>query len=269
MQKVDMKLYGLEGKVAIVTGGGAGLGKGMALEMAKAGASVVIVEIDQERAESTVNEIKGFGARAISIVADVLKTDQVDRMVKGTLEEFGNIHVLVNNVGGVPGVRGGMPFLEMNEDFWDNIINVNLKGAFLCSKAVVKVMIEKGVKGSIINISSITGLYPWAGVLPYGVAKAGLINMTTTMAVDLGKHGIRVNAIAPGRMETPLTAELYRGMTELRQAQVRSIPMGRFGLPEDIGRAAVSLASDASSYISGQTLIVSGAATHLFVVAQQ
>ncbi len=261
---LDNAVYGLKDKVAIVTGGGAGIGKGIALEMAKAGAGVVIAEMNSERAETTVNEIKAMGNRAFTVVTDVTRSEQVNNMVQQTLQEFGTIDILVNNVGGILGVKGGMPFLEASEDFWDSIININLKGSFLCTKAFTKVIIDQKKKGSIVNISSLADRVPWPSVVGYGVAKSGVTSFTTTMAVELGKYNIRVNAVAPGRIQTPLSAELYRDMPEVRQAQLKSIPLGHFGTPEDVGRVVVFLASEAAGYVSGATIVISGGLTHLF-----
>jgi len=264
MASIDIGLYGLKDKVAIVTGGGYGIGKGIALEMAKAGADVVISEVDSERAESTVNELKALGVKALKVVADVTKTEQVDKTFEQTLKEFGTVDVLVNNVGGILGVSSVVPFLEMEESFWDDIMTVNIKGTFLCTRAFVKIIRDQKKKGSIVNISSIADRVPWMAVLHYGAAKAAVSNLTMNMAVEFGKYGIRVNAVCPGRIETALSAELYRDRQDVRKAQLNSIPLGRFGLPEDIGRPAVFLASDAAGYISGTTLVVSGGLTHLF-----
>lgn len=261
---LDIAVYGLKDKVAIVTGGSAGIGKGIALEMAKAGASVVVAARNSERVETTVNEIKAMGNRALKVVADVTKREQVDNMIQQTLQEFSTIDILVNNVGGILGVKGGAPFLEASEDFWDGILDVNLKSTFLCSKAFVKVAIDQKKKGCIINMSSLSDRAPYLSVAGYGVAKAGITNFTTTMAVELGKYNIRVNSVAPARIETSLSAELYRDMPEIRQVQLKSIPLGRFGTPEDVGRVVVFLASEAAGYVSGATIVISGGLTHLF-----
>jgi NAD(P)-dependent dehydrogenase (short-subunit alcohol dehydrogenase family) len=254
---LDIAVYGLKDKVAIVTGGSAGIGKGIALEMAKAGASVVVAARNSERVETTVNEIKAMGNRALKVVADVTKREQVDNMIQQTLQEFSTIDVLVNNVGGILGVKGGAPFLEASEDFWDGICT------FLCSKAFVKVAIDQKKKGCIVNMSSLSDRAPYLSVAGYGVAKAGITNFTTTMAVELGKYNIRVNSVAPARIETSLSAELYRNMPEIRQVQLKSIPLGRFGTPEDVGRVVVFLASEAAGYVSGATIVISGGLTHL------
>lgn len=264
MERSDLDVYTLRDKVVIVTGGGAGIGKGIATEMAKAGATIVITEINLERAKTAENEIKAISSNALSVVADVTRIDQVDSMVQEVLQEFGTIDVLVNNVGGLLGTIGNVPFFETSTNFWDNIVNLNLKGTFLCTKAVAKVMVDQKKKGSVVNISSICDRVPWTTVIPYGVAKAGVTNFTANMAVELGKYNIRVNAISPGRIQTPLSAELYRDKQDVRKAQLKSIPLGRFGTPDDIGRVAVFLASDAAGYVSGVTIVVSGGLTHVF-----
>ncbi len=260
---LDSKLYGLEGKTVIVTGSGVGIGKGIALEMAKAGANVVVTELDSSRADAAVGEIREVGSKVLKVLANVTESEQVDKVIQQTLQEFGTVDILVNNVGGILGVSGSVPFLEMSEKFWDGIIEVNLKGTFLCTKAFVKTLIDQKKKGSIINLSSLAAYVPWLPVVHYGGIKAAVINLTMTLAVELGQYNIRVNSIAPGRIETALTAELYRGREEVRKAQIKWIPLGRLGLPEDVGRVAVFLVSDAAGYVSGQTIGVGGGLTYL------
>ena len=264
MERTMDELYGLKGKVAIVTGCGAGIGKGVALEMARAGAEVIVAEMDSDRAKTTVDEIKAIGNKALKVVVDVTKSADVAKMFEQTVKEFGTIDILVNNVGGVLGIKGPIPFLEIDENFWHKLMDANMKSTFLCTKAFARVMIDKKKPGSIVNISSIADRVPWTSALIYGAAKAGVSNFTVNTAVELGKYNIRVNAICPGRIETLLSAELYRNRPEVRKAQLKSIPLGRFGLPEDIGRTAVFLASEAAAYISGATIWVSGGLTHLF-----
>jgi len=259
---LDAAIYGLSGKTAIVTGGSAGIGKGIALEMARAGANVVIAGRNAEKADAALAEIRAGGAKAFRVVADVQVGEDVGSLVKETLRQFGTVDILVNNVGGLLGVSGNVPFMETSEEFWDGILRVNLKSTFLCTKAVAKVMIDQGKNGSIVNISSITGLGSALVCPAYGAANAALINLTISLAGELGKHGIRVNSIAPSSITTPLVADLYRGRMEARQARLKFIPLQRFGLPEDVGRAAVFLASDAAGYVSGQTLVVSGGVAH-------
>ncbi|MBO05991.1 MAG: hypothetical protein CMI58_03000 [Parcubacteria group bacterium] len=262
---MDLSAYGLENKVAIVTGGGAGIGKGIALELVKAGAVVAIAEIDSDLLDSTVNEIKTMGGRAYGFAGDMQEPEQVESLMEQTAREFGSIDVLVNNVGGLPGIERKIPFWEMDEELWDRVLRLNTKPLFLCSKTIAKFMIEQKKGGSIINITSIVGLVPPSSLCAtYGFVKAGIVNFTTTAATDLGQYGIRVNAIAPGRVETPMTDRLYQDHPWVREPQIKIIPLGRLGKPDDIGKAAVFLASDASEYISGHTILVSGGLTHLY-----
>jgi len=263
--ELDSRVYGLKDKVAIVTGGGAGIGKGIVTELARAGASVAVVDIDNMTAERTVNEVRALGGKATKIIADVQESEQVDRIVRQTLNEFGTIDILVNNVGGLAGIVHQIPFWEMSEELWDKVIRLNTKPLYLWSKAVALFMIENKKGGSMINISSMVGMVPPSTLCAaYGLAKAGIINFTVTAAADLGKYGIRVNAIAPGRITTPMTDKLYEDHPEVRIPQIRIIPLGRIGTPEDIGQVAVFLASDAAGYISGHTVLVSGGLTHLY-----
>ncbi len=263
LQRVDMGVYGLSDKVAIVTGAGAGIGKGIALEMCRVGADVVVGEMNPSSAENTVNEIKDLGGRAIKVIVDVRKFDQVNSMIQSALNEYGTIDILVNNVGGLLGIKRELPFLEISEDFWDAIIDENLKGTFLCTKAFMKVIMDQEKKGSIVNVSSLSDRIPYLPVLAYGAAKAGVSNFTMNLAVELSKFNVRVNAVCPGRIDTELTAELYRDRPEIRRAQLKYIPLGRFGTPEDVARPVVFLASEAAGFISGVTIVVSGGATSI------
>jgi len=265
MELMHSPVYGLRDKVAIVTGGGGGIGRGIVLELSKAGASVVIAEVDSEATKKTEDEVRRMGGKALGVVADVQQDDQVDHVVREALDAFGAVDVLVNNVGGLCGIERKISFWEMSEILWDKVIRLNTKPLFLCSKAVANIMIQQRKGGCIINITSIVGLVPPSSLCaPYGLVKAGIINFTTTAAADLGRYGIRVNAIAPGRVETPMTDRLYRDHPWAREPQIRMIPLGRIGKPEDIGRVAVFLASDAASYVSGHTILVSGGLTHLY-----
>jgi NAD(P)-dependent dehydrogenase (short-subunit alcohol dehydrogenase family) len=260
---ISERVYGLKNKVGIVTGGGSGIGKGIALEMAKFGASLVVADADPEAAESTVEEIRAMGTKALKVVADCTKSESVGKIIEKTLEEFRTIDILINNVGGALGVRGSVSFLEISEEFWDNIIDVNMKSTFLFTKAFTKVIINEKKQGSIINISSLADRVPWVEVPIYGAAKAGISNFTQNMAIVLGKYKIRVNAVCPGRIETKLSEALWENRLEERKAQVEAIPLGRFGTPEDVGRVVVFLVSDAASYVSGSTILVTGGLTQL------
>lgn len=261
MKPTNLDLFSLEDRVSIVTGAGDGIGRGIAMEMAKAGADVIIAELDPDRAEEVAGEIKGIGAKTLTVLGNVTKKDDVDALLKKAVEEFGRVDILVNNVGGILGVRGGVSLLDTTESFWTDLINVNLKSAFLCTQAFGKLMIDQEKGGSIVNLSSLSDRTPWMPVPIYGSAKAGITNFTATAAVELGKHNIRVNAICPGTIETPLVAELFRDMPEMREIRLKAVPLNRLGRPEDIGRVAVFLASEAASYITGTTILVSGGMT--------
>ena len=246
-------LFSLTDKVAIVTGAGRGIGKGIALGLAQAGADVVVAELLAAEAENTSAEIRALGRKSLAVPTDVRSGEQVSDMVKRTLDEFHRIDVLVNNVG-VFGRK--MPSLEASEDGWDSLMRANLKGAFLCSRVVGEVMIEQR-QGSIISISSLGGVIPTIGFIAYNAAKAGVINMTQSLAVEWGPHHVRVNAIAPGWIETEWNAPGFREDPFI-QGILKKVPLERAGRPGDIAAAAVYLASDAADYVTGLTLIVDG-----------
>ncbi|MHA1734874.1 MAG: SDR family NAD(P)-dependent oxidoreductase [Candidatus Thorarchaeota archaeon] len=252
------KLCSLEGKVAIVTGAGRGVGHGIASVFARAGADVVVAEINLESARSTSDKVRSMGRRAISVNTDVTDPDSVEAMLKRALNEFGQVDVLVNNVGGVVGKPRMVPFLEMDLDYWDPMIRLNLTSSFICCRACIGYWVQNSRPGRIVNIASLAAMVPYKSSVAYAAAKAGVVSMTATLATLFGKNDIRVNCIAPGHVKTPITDELYKGREEVRAAQDRIIPLGRYGDPEEIGKVAAFLASDASSYVTGQTLVVSG-----------
>lgn len=243
----------LEDKVAIVTGGGNGIGKAMAIDLARAGAQIVIAEKDHAIAESAVKEIQGLNRRAAPAAVNVLDSAQVDELMSVTVDKFGKIDILINNVGGT-GQSKRTPIDEMDEAVWDRIIELNLKSTFLCTRAAAKVM-KKQKSGNIINIASSAGLRAYPGQPPYGAAKAALMNFTQSMAVQLAPYNIRVNAIAPGTIVTASAA--YLGDRD-DSAKKRGTPLGRAGRVEDLTPAAIFLASDASNYITGVTIEVTG-----------
>ena len=252
---MDLSTFGLTDRVALVTGGGRGIGKGIAVSFAKVGAHVVITDIDSPEAETTAAEIRALGRRALALTADVQKSDQVADMVQKTLDEFGRIDILVNNAGGTLGKR--FSFMETSEDLWDEMVKLNLKHVFLCTKAVGEVMIKQK-KGSIISISSNAGQGPYPPAAGYGAAKAGVINLTQTLAQAWAPYNIRVNAIAPGVVETRWLLDVFRLHPELRQIALDSIPLRRLAQPEDIAGAAIYLASDAAAFITGEVIGVNG-----------
>jgi NAD(P)-dependent dehydrogenase (short-subunit alcohol dehydrogenase family) len=233
-----------------VTGSGQGIGRGVALCLARAGADVVISDLVPERIAPVVAEAEALGVKALGIPTDVSRASEVARMVHQTIERFGKIDILVNNAGTLV-VK---PMVEQTEAEWDRVLDVNLKGVFLCCRQVLREMITRK-RGAIVNIASIAAFHVTVPHVPYAASKAGVVALTRDLAYEVGRLGIRVNAIAPGPIETPMARIVS---DEQRTAMARSILLGRMGQPEDIGEAVVFLASDAASFITGVTLPVSG-----------
>ena len=241
----------LEGKVALVTGASRGIGREIAFELAREGASVAVNYAGSEaKAMELVDEIKAMGRDAFAIQADVSNSDSVTGMVKETIDRFGKLDILVNNAG----ITKDNLLMRMKESEWDDVININLKGVFLCTKAVTRQMMKQR-SGRIINISSIVGVSGNAGQANYVAAKSGVIGLTKTAAKELSSRGINVNAIAPGFISTDMTDKLNE---EVRSEMLKQIPLARFGEPKDIARTVVFLASEDSAYMTGQTLHVDG-----------
>ena len=243
----------LKDKVAIITGAGQGIGKEIALAFAREGAKVVVTDITGKEKE-VAEEIKKMGREAIALRVDVSKMEDAKRMAEEALKAFGRIDILVNNAGIYP----FKPFVEMTESDWDKVINVNLKGAFNCTKAVVETMIKQKY-GKIINITSIAGtVVGFPQLTHYCASKAGITGFTRALALELAPYGINVNAIAPGPIETPGTQTLGK---ESYENLKKAIPIGRWGKPEDIASLAVFLASDEASNITGQVIVSDGGYT--------
>lgn len=239
----------LKEKVAIVTGSRRGIGYGIVLALAKEGCNVVVSDIDQEDCKKVVKEIEGMGVKGLAFKCDVSKKPEVDNLILKTIEKFGRLNILVNNAGIYPFV----PFLNMTEEDWNKVLDINLKSVFLCSQAAAKVM-QPGSK--IISISSIAALIGYEGLVHYCASKAGINGITRAMALELASKKINVNAIAPGSIETPGVKE---AMDENAKNQMISeIPWKRMGLPEDIANTVIFLASDKSDYITGQIIVVDG-----------
>jgi NAD(P)-dependent dehydrogenase (short-subunit alcohol dehydrogenase family) len=249
---VSSSLFSLAGRVAVVTGAGRGIGKAIALGLADAGADVVVAARTASDIEATASEVTAKGRKALAVPTDVRQSDQVDNLVGKAVAQFGTIDIQVNNAGGYF-VASTM---QLSEGGWDAIIRENLKSVFLCSKAAAKVMMEHK-KGTIISIASVVGFRAYSSNPAYGAAKAAIINFTKTLAIDLAPYNIRVNAIAPGFIATPGSVQLLEVDTVLK-AMVDRIPLGRLGQPEEVAQGVVYLASDASSYVTGQTLLIDG-----------
>jgi 3-oxoacyl-[acyl-carrier protein] reductase len=239
----------LENKVVIITGAGSGIGKETALLFAKEGAKVVVADVNEKAGEETVGQIRKNGD-GFFVKLDVSSREQSKQMVKTTLEKYGRIDVLINNAGIVQDA-----FLsKMTEEQWDKVININLKGVFNCTQAVVEIMMKQG-NGVIINTSSIVGLNGNVGQVNYAATKAGLIGMTKTLAKELGKKGIRVNAVAPGFISTPMTSNVPDKILEMMKEKT---PLRRLGEAKDVAYAYLYLASDEANFVNGAVLCVDG-----------
>jgi 3-oxoacyl-[acyl-carrier protein] reductase len=240
----------LTGKVAMVTGSAQGIGKAIGLLFARNGADIAVSDVNIEKAEETAREIQALGRRAMAIKSDVSRLDEVEKMVQAVLEQFGRIDILINNAG----IARDKLILRMTEEDWDAVLDINLKGTFNCTKAVIRHM-SKQRSGKIVNIASVVGEMGNAGQANYSASKAGVIGLTKTVAREFAQRGINVNAIAPGYIRTPMTDALPEKAKEELKGM---IPMERLGQPEDVAEAALFLVSEASSYITGQVLNVNG-----------
>lgn len=255
-EKFAMKDY-----CSIVTGGATGLGKAMAEALADMGSHIVIADLDQQRAEQTAEALRtAKGVRVLAIQADVTKSEDVERIVEETLASFGKIDVLVNNAGIVRNAKAE----EMSFKDWSDVINVNLHGVFLMAQAVGKVMIQQR-KGSIVNISSMSGIIVNTPQCQssYNASKAAVISLTKSMAAEWAVHSVRVNTIAPGYMKTELTQPFFDNGGDMTKLWMERTPLGRPGIPEDLGGIVVYLASEASAYATGGVFVVDGGYTVL------
>ena len=241
----------LEGRVALVTGGGRGIGRSIALDLARAGCHVAInYYVEPERAEQTVADLIALGVDAIAVAGDVGVAADVRRLIDDVIGAFARLDVLVNNAG----TQTWTPFLEVTEEEWDLVIRTNLKGSFLCTQAGARHMKDHG-GGVIVNIGSGCNKVPFPGLVAYTASKGGIEMLTKVSAVELAPHGIRVNCVAPGAVEVERTRQ---ELPDYAGTWARVTPLGRVGTPEDIARAVVFLAADESSFITGQTLWVDG-----------
>lgn len=245
----------LANKVAIITGSGGGMGQAAARLFAREGASVVVTDVLAEAGEETASRIRDEGGNATFVKADVANEDQVKALVNAAIEAYGRVDILYNNAGIMPSSDGSV--LNISEELWDRILDVNLKSAFLCSKHTIPHMIKQG-KGSIINIASfVTFMGCTVPQDAYGASKAGMLALTKSLAVQYGPHGIRCNAICPGPIETALLSHLWES-EQARQLRLNRIPLGRFGEINDIIYMALYLASDESAWTTGTWLIIDG-----------
>jgi len=240
----------LKDKVAIITGSTKGIGKETAMVFAREGAKVVVAGTREDAIKEVVAEIKAMGAEAMGFKVDVSKRAQVDEMVAGVKQAWGRIDILVNNAG----VTADAMLKKMTEEQFDKVININLKGVYNCAQAVLDIMTEQG-SGVILNASSVVGLYGNVGQTNYAAAKWGVIGMTKTWAKELGRKGIRVNAVAPGFIMTPMTEAVPEKVLDLMKEKA---PLQRLGKPEDIANAFLFLASDEASFVTGAVLSVDG-----------
>jgi 3-oxoacyl-[acyl-carrier protein] reductase len=243
----------LKGKVSIITGGGRGIGQATALKFAREGALVVVSDMNQATVDETVDAIRKEGFEAMGFVVDVTKRSDIDKMVQAVMAKHGRIDVLVNNAGIVMDAQ----LKKMSDVAFDKVIDVNIKGTYNCARAVVDIMVEQQ-SGVILNASSIVGIFGNFGQTNYAASKFGVIGMVKTWARELGRKGIRANAVCPGFVETPIIASIPDKVLETMRERV---PMGRLGKPEDIANTYAFLASDEASYINGAVIEVSGGAT--------
>ncbi len=245
---------GLHDKVAIITGAGRGLGEAIALAFAKEKVNVVIDDINAVAANNVKEKVIALGSQAVAFDVDITKPNDVERMVGDVEKEFGRIDILVNNAVAPNSFKRTL-FMDMDLSEWINILNINLTGTFICSRAVAKVMIKKG-KGKIINMSSIAAKLPAAGFAAYSASKAGIEALSKVLAGELGKYGINVIFVRPGVIETEITKPLHQG--ERGEWMLKPIPLQRFGEPSEVGDLIVFLASEAANYINGGPIPIDG-----------
>jgi NAD(P)-dependent dehydrogenase (short-subunit alcohol dehydrogenase family) len=255
----------LEGKVAVITGAGSGMGAVAARLFAREGAAVVVADAIEERGRAVAASISESGGRALFVGVDVSDAQQVETMIDEAVARFGGLQVLYNNAGIFPPDDGGT--LETPEATWDRVMNVNLKGVWLCCRYGIPAMLASG-GGSIINVASFVALMGAATAqIAYTASKGGVLSMTREMAVEYARRGIRANALCPGPIETPLLAELLSDPAR-RARRLVHIPLGRLGQAEELARAALFLASDDSSYMTGASLVVDGGITAAYVTPE-
>ncbi|HCC68662.1 MAG TPA: 3-oxoacyl-ACP reductase [Nitrospiraceae bacterium] len=240
----------LNDKVAFVTGAAQGIGRAIALGMAREGAHIIVADVSIEKSESVIKELRALNVRALAVAIDVSNSGEVSEAFDKVVKEFGRVDILVNNAG----ITKDAVLLRMKDEDWDRVININLKGTFLCSREAIKIM-SKQRYGKIISIASIVAFMGNAGQANYVASKAGIIGLTKTIAKEYASRGITANAIAPGFIQTAMTDALP---DNVKEEMKKSIPLGRFGVPDDIAKAAVFLASADADYITGQVFHING-----------
>jgi NAD(P)-dependent dehydrogenase (short-subunit alcohol dehydrogenase family) len=246
--------FSLNGKVALITGGSRGIGKATALGFARAGADVAIASRKLPDLESVAAEIRGLGKKALPVTAHVAKLEEISNLVQLVKKEFGRIDILVNNAGTSPALSG---LIDIEERLWDSIMNLNLKGLVFLSQAVARIM-KAHDGGRIINVASMDAFRHEPNIGVYSISKAAVVQATKIMADEWAKYNIRVNAIAPGHIHTRLGDSVFEAMPEYKKELLDKVPMRRIGDPDEIVGAMIYLASDASSYVTGTTVIVDG-----------
>jgi NAD(P)-dependent dehydrogenase (short-subunit alcohol dehydrogenase family) len=256
----DISQFSLEGKVAVITGGGRGIGQGIAFAFAKAGAKVVITSRKAQDLEATAAEIKAFGGEVLVLPAHLGKFEEIKKVIDTVMAKYGRIDILVNNAGASPAMAS---VLDSDERIWDTVMNLNMKGLYFLSQAAAKIMKNQG-GGKIINVASIDGFKPEPFVSIYSISKAGVRMITKAFAMELAPHNIQVNTIAPGPISTKMMDSHFFHLTpeEAKKAKAemeKLLPMNRLGHPDDIAGAAVYLASAASNYTTGAEIIIDGA----------
>jgi NAD(P)-dependent dehydrogenase (short-subunit alcohol dehydrogenase family) len=258
---MNLPLFSLEGRLAIVTGAGRGIGKAIAMAFAHAGADIIAAARTSAQIEETAIEVRRLGRRALAVETDVLKIDQIERMLRKGVDSFGRVDILVNNAGGlpddIPPAFSSGYVLNVSIAEWKSEIELNLNSLFYCSKVVGAQMVKQR-SGVIINISSGMGLGPFPGMAAAAAARAAVFNFTKTLAYEWAPYNIRVNCLAPGFTETPLTAKDWAADPGLREALLRNVAQGRFAKPEEMAAICTFLASPAASYIAGETIFAGG-----------
>jgi NAD(P)-dependent dehydrogenase (short-subunit alcohol dehydrogenase family) len=241
----------LDGAVIVVTGGASGIGLASAVAAAEAGAEVMVADRSRPALDAAMDELGGFGPRVAAFELDVADPAQVDELVKVTVASFGKVDGLVTSAG----IEAPIPALEITADAFDEVIDVNLKGTFLCARGFARVMLDGGTGGSIVTIASTLAFSGRINAAPYTSSKGGVVSLTKSLALEWGQHGIRVNSVAPGVIDTPILASYP---DEYRAAYASRTPLGRIGTPEDVAKVVRFLLSDEAGYVTGQTVVVNG-----------